>query len=83
MTGRREFGPQFPMIVNAAVKDDVEAAAGTRHRLVATGWVDNRKATHAKRHRTTANLAVVIRTAVPHGGAHARHGQTPLFVRIA
>ena len=43
-----EFGAQFAVVVNAAVEDQVIAAARARHRLVAARWIDDGKATHAR-----------------------------------
>ena len=77
-----EFGAQLPVIVDAAVEDEVIAAAGAGHRLVPARRIDDREAAHAKRRRSTADVAVIVGAAVPHGGAHARHGRTPLFVRV-
>ena len=77
-----KFGAQFPVIINAAVEDEVIAAAGAGHRLVSARRVDDREAAHAKRRRSTADFAVIVGAAVLHGGAHARHGPTPLFVRV-
>jgi hypothetical protein len=71
------------VVVDAAVEDEMIAASGTRHRLMATGRVDDREAAHSKRCRTATDLAAVIWTAVPHGLAHASHGELPFLKRIA
>lgn len=77
----REFQPQFGVVVNAAVEDEVITTAGTRHGLVSAGGVDDGESTHPQRCRTPVDQALIIGAAVQHGFAHLLDGQTPLLVR--
>jgi hypothetical protein len=74
VTGGGEFGTELAEVVDRAVEDDVVAAIGRRHRLVAVRGVEDREATHAESGGAVGDEAVVVGAAVDHGAVHALDG---------
>jgi len=61
------------VIHNRAIEDEPVAAIGTRHRLFAVGWVEDREPSHSERRALPYELAFIIGPAMLHRRAHLRN----------
>ena len=64
VAGTFEFGTQFPVVINLAVKNDPHGLFRIGHRLVAAGQVNDRKPPETKAERAVKKITLVVRAAM-------------------
>ena len=70
MTAFFKISPQFDVIVNFPVANDVDGSILVRDRLLSAIQINNRKSLHGKSNRTINIFAIAIGTTMKHELTH-------------
>src|SRR6185369_2339935 len=65
-----ESFPQFPVVINFAVKNDPFCPIGVMYRLLAACEIDDRQSPHREPHILIHVKAILVRSAMNDGAAH-------------
>src|SRR5882724_8860485 len=71
MAAFSKFSPQLFEVVDLAVQDDPDCFLCIRHRLVASGQIDDRETAKAETNRAIEKVALVVGTAMPNLFGHS------------
>ena len=66
-----ELAAEFGKVINLAIEDHPDVAVGIRHRLMATGHINNGKTPKSQSERSIKVKALIIRTSMRDRRRHA------------